>query len=97
MTIRILGHPYKFRYVKNLSRDDRANGQSCGNSQDIFIDPSLPPSERDETFIHELIEQFSYKLELNLEHNVITSLGAAFHAVIKDNKSIFKMTLPEVK
>lgn len=95
MSIRLLGHDYLLKYDPRLARDDRANGQSCGNNCEIVLDPSLAKSEIDETFIHELIEQFNYRLQLELEHNVITSLGAAFHSVIKDNSEIFAMTLPE--
>ena len=87
--VKILGQIYSFGEDKNMGRDSKCIGTSCGNSIDIKIDSTLPMCAKQTTLIHEIIEQLDYLLELNLEHNKIQSLEAGLFAVIIDNPGLF--------
>lgn len=45
---------------------------------------------QDSALIHEMIEALNYIYELNLDHNVITSLEGGFYQFLKDNPLWFK-------
>lgn len=87
--IKILGHDYTILEKPFLARDSKAAGTSCGNSQGIEIDNSLPLANKQSTLIHEILEQLDYLMELGLEHNKLQSIEAGLFAVIKDNPRIF--------
>lgn len=57
--------------------------------QKIIIDESLPQDKKEETLLHEIIEALNGYYSLNLEHDVITTLGFGLHQVLKDNKLHF--------
>ncbi len=87
--VKILGQIYSLAEDKNMGRDTKCIGTSCGNSGEIKIDSTLPISGKQTTLLHEIIEQLDYLLELNLDHNKIQSLEAGFYAVIIDNPGLF--------
>lgn len=57
--------------------------------QKIVIDESLPQDKKEETLLHEIIEALSGYYSLNLDHEVITTLGFGLYQVLKDNKLHF--------
>lgn len=42
-------------------------------------------TDQGEVLVHEVVEAIDEKLELRLDHNVITSISAAFYHFIRDN------------
>ena len=90
----ILGHVYSLNYEDNLCRDDGRVGESNCCSATITIDDSLSTSMREGTFIHEILEQGNYLLQLDLEHEQLNRMAEFFHCVMKQNPDIFgEMTL----
>ena len=57
--------------------------------QKIIIDSSLPEDKKQETLLHEIIEALNGYFSLDLDHEVITTLGFGLYQVLKDNKLHF--------
>lgn len=83
--LKVLGHEVEVKYEKNYARDESRTGSSSANSLEILLDPSFSQSVIETTFIHEIIEQLNYHLELHLEHSTISQLEAGLYQVLRDN------------
>ena len=85
MKLKILGQLVDVRRV-----DAPLVGSPCGHfhaaKNEILINSSIVKELQETTLIHEIIEALNYHLELNLEHNKITSLESGLYQVLKDNK-----------
>lgn len=91
--VKIGSHIYECKYDDKLSRDSNRMGNSCGNSLEMTIDPTLPRQNQESTLLHEILEQIDYRYELNLEHDKITVLETALYQVIKDNPEVMKFIM----
>lgn len=92
--MKIQGHEYKVTVVTDLVKYRDRMGESCAGLLTIDIDAELPESHKEETLIHEIIEQLNFFFELELDHNVIKCLSTGWYQVIKDNPEIFSMQFP---
>jgi len=88
--IRILGHDYCLTFDPLLDKTRGSNGECCSNICRINIDSHSAPSRQKWTVIHEIIEGINYELELKLEHQQITALGASFFQVFADNPKLLE-------
>ena len=88
-TVKIGGHTVIVSSRDHMARDDNRLGESCGTGNYINIDRSAPESTMASTFLHEIIEQLNWQLELNLEHCKISQLEAGLYQVLHDNKLQF--------
>ena len=83
--LKIGGHEYSVTETDNLLRDSQAAGHSCGNGLYIGIDSSMPQSNKESTLLHEIIEQINYLNNLNLPHQVISTLETSLYQVFTEN------------
>ena len=87
--IKIGGLTIKVEERNNLASNRDKFGEFSFMEQKIIIDESLPQDKKEETLLHEIIEALNGYYSLNLEHDVITTLGFGLHQVLKDNKLHF--------
>jgi len=52
--IKIATHEYSVSYAEHLSEDEGFRGLCNHRTQTIEIEPSLPPSRKDQTLLHEV-------------------------------------------
>ena len=95
--LRMMGIDYVLVYNKQTIEDLNVFGYFCAKSNVISLDKDLGLGTQKEILIHEILEGLNYHLELNLEHNVINSLGSGLNQVIEDNPKIFKNVFKGIK
>lgn len=85
--IKILGYDYEVVFRESRLKEDGSehSGTHCARVQKIWIDKEQTQQQQESTFIHEILEAISYSLELNMPHNVISSLESALYQTLKDN------------
>lgn len=94
-TLRILGLNYKVELFDERSGVSGA-GQVYNPQALIQLNKDLNnPEHIKSVLLHEIIEALNYRLELKLEHNVITSLETGLFQVLKDNKELLKLFLED--
>lgn len=81
--IKILGHTYGVE-VKPLQFKEGAQGFHYKNCLLIEVDSMIAKSQQEEVLLHEIIEALNYRLELKLEHCVISSLSEGLYQVLND-------------
>ena len=91
--IRIMGHDVDIRYDANYAKDQGGQGGFASENLWIALDTSYPPSQLNETLLHELFEAINYFGELKLKHSVITRLGNGLHQILADNPSVIQYLL----
>lgn len=89
-TIRIMGHNVDIRYDANYAKDQGGAGGFAGDNLWIVLDASYPPSQQNETLLHEFVEAINYFGELKLPHSVITRLGSGLHQIFADNPEVLQ-------
>ena len=88
MKIKLFGHEIDVMVDNNLEKNTGAYGQMSVNTLSMHLDGQLPQSVRLATIIHESIEAINYFNELNLEHNVISSISTGIFELLSNNKEI---------
>lgn len=90
--IKILGYDYEVVFREDRLKSDGVDnpGTHCSRFQKIWIDKNQNQQQQESTFIHEILEAISYSLELQLPHNIISSLETALYQVLKDNDLLKK-------
>ena len=91
--IRILGLDYE---VELFTDRKGITGAGQINLQQHLIqinEETNSPVHAKSVLIHEIIEALNYRLELKLEHNVITSLETGLFQVFQDNPEFLKIFL----
>ncbi len=85
--IRILGIDYPVTYV-----DMCGNVGQCHNLETKIVIDTAQNSEQHQpcVLLHEIIEALDYRLELKLDHNVLTSLESGLYQVFRDNPGLAK-------
>ena len=92
-SIKILGLDYKIELYGDLHGISNV-GQVYNPQALIQLHKDTNSSEHMKSvLLHEIIEALNYRLELRLDHNVITSLEAGFFQVLQDNKKFVKLFL----
>jgi hypothetical protein len=81
--MKILGADFTVELMTD--RDSNDLGDCYNRYQRLRLQRDQHPDSMMETLIHEILEAINTKLELNLEHQVISALGASLFAVLKDN------------
>ena len=92
--IRIQGHDYKVIYDRSIGPREGRGGCHYGADCEITINPDNADSQQREILIHELFEAIESTFNLQLDHNIIQTFGAAFHQIIADNPHVFVLSLP---
>ena len=86
--IRIMGHDVAVRDDANFARDHEGLGGFSIDNLWIALDTSYPPTQLNETLLHELVEAINYFGELKLQHPIITRLSSGLHQILADNPEI---------
>jgi len=94
-TIRILGLDYKIELYGERAGIHDAGQVLLGQAVIQLSESINNPDHLKSVLIHEIIEALNYRLELKLDHNVITSLEAGFFQIIQDNPEFLKLFLEE--
>ena len=87
--IKVGGLTIKVEERNNLASNRDKFGEFSFMEQKITIDESLPQDKKEETLLHEIVEAINGYYSLNLDHEVITTLGFGLYQVLKDNKLHF--------
>ena len=85
-TIYILGvlHTIEIREFTDADDDPAAAGLYASDGRAIHIDATQPKYLRHDIFCHEIAEGINSVLDLGLNHCQITSMGAGFHDVFRN-------------
>jgi len=65
--------------------DDRGRLQTINGELTILLADNMGGQMRETTLIHEIFEAINFLFEIDLEHNKISTLEAAWYQVLKDN------------
>lgn len=87
--LKIGGLIYDVRYGKNLMRDSKCTGKSCGNRSEIVLDIDGSEQIISSTFLHEILGQLNYVYNIGLEHQQIYLLEAGLFQVMRENNLYF--------
>lgn len=87
--IKIGGYIVSVEFVNNLMTDWQHNGEYHPRIQTIKIDKDCSEQQKEETFLHELLEAITSIYDIQLEHRDLSLLAIVLHQVIKDNPGIF--------
>ncbi len=87
-TIKICGHRYKIKLLKDRIKEDGMENpaSSFSRTNTIWIDLNQAESRIETCLLHEIIEMLNYELELKLEHRTMSELESGLYQVLKDNK-----------
>ena len=84
--IRVMGSKCKVSYERGLDRGANFGVFDPQNNKiQIADEDSITEDAKLSTILHEVIEALNCKLELNLEHNQISSLESGLFQVLMDN------------
>ncbi len=94
-TIRILGLDYAIELTDRRTGLGNA-GQILNTQALIQLDKEVnSPEHLKSVLLHEVIEALKYRLELNLDHNIIVSLESGLFQVLTDNPEFVKLFLED--
>lgn len=88
--IKIGGFMVDVEFVNNLMTDRQHTGEYHPRTQSIKIDKDCSEQEREEVFVHEVLEAIKAIYDIQLEHRDLTLIATVLHQIIKDNPEIFK-------
>jgi len=88
--IKIGGYIVSVEFVNNLMTDRQHTGEYHPRIQTIKIDKDCSEQEREEVFIHEVLEAIKAIYDIQLEHRDLSLLATVLHQVIVDNPEVFK-------
>ena len=87
--IRLLTHTYKIRSNTMETREHGALAMSRHYHQDIIIDKrSFPPSEYEQSFLHELLHVVERHFSMSFDDNDIDRLAEGIAAILFDGLGI---------
>ena len=85
--LKIAGQIYEIIERDRNEKDGTDNlGTSRPYRNKIWIDSSQPQSQKESTFLHEIIEIINSLYRLELKESGICTLETALYQVLKDNK-----------
>jgi len=90
-SVNILGVKYKIKY-KDIANKEGQNyaGYCINHTSTIVIDTHLSPQIEKSAIVHEIVEAWNNRLELELEHHKITQLETAIFQLLQDNSDLIK-------
>lgn len=97
MKVRIQGVEHKLECKPRRLADLNTIGYYTSVDAIIGIDNIPPLPVQKEVLWHEVIEALSHVMELDLEHNKITSLSTGINQVVEDNPHLFTNKFKGVK
>ena len=94
--IKVSGHVYTIEFTKHKSEErGRGNwGKTMNEDKRILIDSEIPKSQKEETFLHELLHvcmhtsRVAYDLDDKAqltEEQIVMRLTEPLHQILKDN------------
>ena len=88
--IKIGGYIVSVEFVNNLMTDRQHTGEYHPRIQTIKIDKDCSEQEREEVFVHEMMEAITAIYDIPLKHRDLSLLATVLHQVIVDNPEAFK-------
>ena len=85
--IKIGGFIIEVIYENNLMTDRQHTGEYHPRIQTIKIDKDCSEQEKEEVFVHELLEAIKAIYNIELYHRELTLLATVLHQVIKDSRT----------
>lgn len=92
-SLKVGGHTYSVTYSKG--NDEKKGKDSWGltnhEHKNIYIDKDVPESQREETFIHEILHcvthhtKINYEMDDDKEENLVKRIACGLYMVLKDN------------
>ena len=86
--IKIGAFHYTIKIVKGIDYDNGCLGRLKPRKQIIEIEELSNSDQKNETLMHEIIEEINTQLSLKLEHDNINRLGMMLYMVLKDNDMV---------
>ena len=84
--LKIMGHEYVVSFDSKLFMNENVGGgKACGNGLYIVLGGGMPESREAEVFLHEIIEQVKYCLQVEISHEDLSALSEGLFAVLRDN------------
>ncbi len=83
--IKIGGFIIKVKEVKNLSVERESTGEYHPFLQEIWLDDTLTKQQREEVFVHEVLEAVKDIYDIVLAHKELTLIATVLHQILKDN------------
>ena len=96
-SIKVGAHNYSVEFTK--PKDEERRRQNWGitflESKRVLIDEELPESQKEETFLHELLHICMHESRVNYdiddkiiltEEQIVSRLTTPLHSILKDNK-----------
>ncbi len=89
--VKIGGYEISVCWVDNLVLERDHIGEYRHREQAIVIDSATTTQQRQETFIHEVLEAITsiYSIDF-FDHKDLANLSVVLHQVIKDNPAVFR-------
>lgn len=87
--IKIGGYIVEVKEQEHLTLERANQGEYHPMTQEIFIDPAMTEQQKQETFIHEVLEAITSIYDIDIEHKDLSNIATVLHQVIKDNPGIF--------
>lgn len=85
-----MGHEYSVELDPHIFRNENnGGGKGCANDLKIVVGGNMHESNQAEIFMHEIIEQVCYRLQLKIDHDDLSALSEGLFQVIRDNKLRF--------
>jgi hypothetical protein len=89
--VKIGGKIYEVSFTNLTSGSNKIyGGQSAIFRHWIKIQCDMPQAQKEETFLHEMIELIGEMNDLQLNHTQVSTLSNSLYQVIVDNEEIFR-------
>lgn len=87
--VKVGGHRIEIVLIDDLNLEDGDVGQFLPNSNRIEIQSGLPESQKEETFLHELIHVIKTMTGDKEDEEITIRFSQMLYQVIKDNPKMF--------
>lgn len=88
--VKIGGFNVEIKQIENLISDREHVGEYNPRTQIITIDKDTTKQQKEETFIHELLEAVTALYSIEMQHKDLSVLATVLHQIAIDNPGIFK-------
>lgn len=87
--IKIGGYIVGVKEVENIMHDRRELGNYQPRTQEIQLDKANTDQQKEETFMHEIIEAITTIYDIDIDHHKLSVIATVLHQVMKDNRLTF--------
>lgn len=87
--VKIGGFIVNVEFVDNLIVERRHCGEYNGRTNIITIDKAISQQQKEDTFIHELLEAITSIYDIDMDHKDLSNMATVLYQIIKDNPGIF--------